>query len=514
MYKLATNGINGKMYQAISSLYSNPRSRVILNEYETDYFDCPIGVKQGDCLSPTLFAIFINDLASEIKDLNLGLDLNIEGGPDMSYIFSILLYADDIVCLAENEHDLQAILFLVENWCKKWRLEVNLTKTNILHVRNHRKQQSRFTFLFDMRPVSYCKYYKYLGVNINEYLDFKFTVEKHSDSAGRALGAIITKMIKNGGFPYNVYSLLYNACVTSVSDYSGPITGYQEYDSALKIHLRAIRAFIGVPKNACSVGILSEVDLLLPHYRTKLQMVRQYHRMVCMQDSKLTKQIFTWDRLLNERNIVNSWSNEIRDIFSNCNLPTIFESNNPFNIQEVIPAMKEYFKLKQSEHLSLECTQKPKLRTFMLFKMFQEQPAYISKPLTFHQRRSIAKTRLGCLPVRLETGRYSIPRLPEEERVCLVCKPPNLPQLVVVDPPSDPEPAQVLPVETEAHFLFSCVAYNVERVLWFSKMNLPIDFETLPLESKLKTVLNDPSNVKATSTFITNSFNARSKILK
>ena len=187
-----------------------------------------------------------------------------------------------------------------------------------------------------------------------------------------------------------MYILCYiNACVTSVSDYSEPITGYQEYDSALKKNLRAIRAFIGVPKYACSVGILSEVDLLLPHYRTKLQMVRQYHRMVCMQDNKLTKQIFTWDRLLNERNIVNSWSNEIKNIFSNCNLPTIFESNNCFNIQEVIPAMKEYFKLKQSDHLSLECTKKPKLRTFMLFKMFQEQPAYITKPLTFHQRRSM-----------------------------------------------------------------------------------------------------------------------------
>ena len=57
------------MYKAISSLYSNPKSRVLLNDYETDYFDCPIGVKQGDCLSPTLFAIFINDLANEIKDI-------------------------------------------------------------------------------------------------------------------------------------------------------------------------------------------------------------------------------------------------------------------------------------------------------------------------------------------------------------------------------------------------------------------------------------------------------------
>ena len=79
------------MYQAISSLYSNPRSRVVLNEHETDYFECPIGVKQGDCLSPTLFAIFINDLASEIKELNIGIDLNIDGGPNVD-IFSILLY--------------------------------------------------------------------------------------------------------------------------------------------------------------------------------------------------------------------------------------------------------------------------------------------------------------------------------------------------------------------------------------------------------------------------------------
>ena len=48
LYKLAKMGVNGRMYNAISSLYSNPRSRVILNDYETDYFDCPLGVKQGD----------------------------------------------------------------------------------------------------------------------------------------------------------------------------------------------------------------------------------------------------------------------------------------------------------------------------------------------------------------------------------------------------------------------------------------------------------------------------------
>ena len=106
-------------------------------------------------------------------------------------------------------------------------------------------------FLFDMRPVAYCKDYKYLGATINEFLDYNFTAECLADSAGRALGSIITKMIKNGGFPLNVYSILYEACVTSIAEYSGEVFGYNQHQPTFKLHLRAIRAFLGLPKNQC-----------------------------------------------------------------------------------------------------------------------------------------------------------------------------------------------------------------------------------------------------------------------
>ena len=213
-----------------------------------------------------------------------------------------------------------------------------------LHVRKSRKLQSRFTFLFDRRHVPHCNYYKYLGVNINEHLDFNFTVGKHSDSAGRALSCIITKMIKNGGFSYNLYSLLYNTCVTSIADYSSPVTGFSKYDSSTKIHLRAIRAFLGVPKNACNVGVLSEVDLLLPEYRTRINMIRQYHRMICMKNDRLTKQILVWDRNLNDRGIVTTWSSEIKNIFQECNIELLYISNCPFEKRFVIDNMITKFK--------------------------------------------------------------------------------------------------------------------------------------------------------------------------
>ena len=232
-------------------MYSSPKSRVVLNEFETDFFDCPIGVKQGDCLSPTLFAIFINDLAEEIKLSGTGLEL------DENTFVNILLYADDIVLLAKNEMDLQFLLLLVENWCIKWRLEVNLTKTNIVHIRGKGKSQSMYMFLFDRKPVPYCVSYKYLGCSINEFLESKFTVNQLADSAGRALGSIITKMIKNGGFPFSVFTTLYQACVCSIVDYGGEVFGYNSVDSALKVHLRAARAFLGLAKTVPIPGVLS-----------------------------------------------------------------------------------------------------------------------------------------------------------------------------------------------------------------------------------------------------------------
>ena len=66
-----------------------------------------------------MVSIFINDLAIEIKNSNIGVIL------EENLVVNILLYADDIVLLAEKEQDLQSLLFIVEHWCKKWRLEIN-----------------------------------------------------------------------------------------------------------------------------------------------------------------------------------------------------------------------------------------------------------------------------------------------------------------------------------------------------------------------------------------------------
>ena len=176
-----------------------------------------------------------------------------------------------------------------------------------------------------------------------------------------------------------------------------------------------------------------------------------------------------------------------------------------FNKRDVLANMESAFLKQQRLNMTQECAEKPKLRTFNLFKEFEEPTVYIRRPLSFYQRRMLAKLRLGCLPLRIETGRYSIPRLPEEERTCLVCKP--------MEPLVDIEQGNEKPIESEVHFLFSCNAYLKEREEWFEKMTLPENFHHLTVEDKLKIVLNKSENVKVTSQFIIMALEARSQAM-
>ena len=61
------NGIDGNVYNSFKSILANSESCIRINNRLTDWFSSSTGAKQDDSSSPTLFAIFINDLVKRNK---------------------------------------------------------------------------------------------------------------------------------------------------------------------------------------------------------------------------------------------------------------------------------------------------------------------------------------------------------------------------------------------------------------------------------------------------------------
>ncbi len=140
-YKLLQLGVKGKMLNVIKSMYNNVKTRVKYNNQLSDEFPCVLGVRQGECLSPFLFAMYINDLEDEL--CNKGLD-----GIDIGMIkLFLLLYADDIIIFSESAEGLQNGLNILFDYCQKWKLIVNTDKTKIMIFRKGGRNAVKYAFL-------------------------------------------------------------------------------------------------------------------------------------------------------------------------------------------------------------------------------------------------------------------------------------------------------------------------------------------------------------------------------
>jgi len=98
IYKL---GIRGKLFNVIMSMYEDVTSRVKLMSEREYSFECLLGVRQGECLSPFLFAIYLNDLEDELMLKGAeGINVN-------TLKIFLLMYADDIVMFSKSPTEMQ-----------------------------------------------------------------------------------------------------------------------------------------------------------------------------------------------------------------------------------------------------------------------------------------------------------------------------------------------------------------------------------------------------------------------
>ena len=96
------------MLNLIKSIYSSVKSRVKHDNILNEPFTCNIGVRRGECLSPFLLAMYVNDLVAElaikgVSGINTGM-MNL----------CMLLDAGDLILFGKTPEELQNALDVLE----------------------------------------------------------------------------------------------------------------------------------------------------------------------------------------------------------------------------------------------------------------------------------------------------------------------------------------------------------------------------------------------------------------
>ena len=108
-------------------IYGKMVFRVSVGDFEFDWFDQELELKQGCVLSPSLFSVLMNDLVSMLSEHNLRVNL-------ASDIINCLLFADDIVLMGKSGQELQSLLNITARFANKWNLKFNFKKSKVLAI--------------------------------------------------------------------------------------------------------------------------------------------------------------------------------------------------------------------------------------------------------------------------------------------------------------------------------------------------------------------------------------------
>ena len=451
--KLLQIGIKNNIHNAVKALYTNTSCTIKVNNNLSLPIPFERGVKQGCPLSPTLFNIFINDLIDylnkEAKGITFGLCQ-----------VNALLYADDLVLMADKPETLSNLLQALNQWCTENNMGINPDKTKIIYFRHPKEHLSNYTFTCGTTSIDYTDNYKYLGIDFTEHLRWTQLIQNTSKAANRAANYLIAKARNSGALVYEVYTYLYNMLVLPIIEYSSFLWGYKAYSDIEKIQNNLMRSFMGVGRNAPIAALIGDMGWLPIATITKINSIRFWLRLSNMTDTRLNKQVFNEASKLASNNDYHNWIAHIIDILK-ADYP-IYTPAPTLSSDQGLQYYREHLIKVAVDRWQSEIAAVPACSEsggrLVWYRQIKNDPSteiYLTTINSLEGRRVMMGLRAGCLPLAVEVGRYT--GVPYRQRVCRVCGSGE--------------------VEDQIHFLINCPKLNCIRQNLFSHcLTLSSDF--------------------------------------
>ena len=402
----------------------------------TNFFSYKKGVRQGCPLSPLLFNLYINDIFKLIDDKTKQSPELEEHSP-----INVLMYADDLVIFAHSEKQLQSHVTLLSEFCVKWNLQINITKTKTM-VFNRGNRLCNTNIFINDTLIKCVKEFKYLGFTISaKNCNFTATVKDLKIKADRAIFALNNR-IKISKLPTNLAIKIFNTQIKPILLYGAEVWApyslynYDNWDASEteKCHTQFLKRLMGCDIHSPNLMIRGELGvnpLLTDIICRSISFVKH----LGSNDASLAFQSLSYELLNNEEsnllNLIRLYNSDlINDLTSN---------------QLNSPKLKIRKQCLENYQLIWVNTIKdlPKATSYNLFKFAPTPEKYISVIPNQKHKTALCRLRVSSHNLMIEKGRHARPKIERENRKCPIC---------------------TQTVEDECHFILNCPLYDDNRV--------------------------------------------------
>ena len=435
-YKLIKLGVRGKMLNVIRSMYNSVKSKVKYNNELSSDFDSYLGVRQGECLSPFLFSMYLNDIEDEFY-LN-----GVEGIDIGSIKLFLLLYADDMTIFSETEEGLQKGLDILESYCIRWKLTVNIEKTKIMVFRKGGILPRDLRFFYNNQEIEIVRSFSYLGIVFTPGGAFSNAQTTLAGQAQKAIYKLNSYLYKFADLTPKHILDLFDKLVTPILSYCGEVWGFCKADKIERVHLQFCKALLGVKQSTQNDFIYGELGRLPYQNRRYFSIIKYWLKVINKNENKYVNTIYKMmlsDIEINARNI--NWASLVKNLLSRLGFFEVWLNQGVGNVNQFFTVLQQRLKDQYIQDWSSALENSSRALFYRNIADFKFQ-SYFEIISVKKFRTAMTKLRVSSHRLEVETGRWTRPvSTPFNDRKCRICD----------------------KLENEFHFIFECPLYTELR---------------------------------------------------
>ena len=324
----------------------------------------------------------------------------------------LLLYADDTVIIADNAESLQNSLDKFSEYCKTWKLDINISKTKVMIFGSTKKN---FSFRVNGSEIEIVDSYKYLGTTFSRSGSFLNARKAIAQQAQKALHLLYSR-ISSLQLPIDLQLRLFDCTVLPIMTYACEVWGHENLQILERIHLSFLKRSLKLKKSTPSFMVYAETGRYPIDITVKSRMISFWEKIVTGKEQKLTKQIYTV--MITNQNFRSKWLNAIKTILSEIGRPDIWDLQSNLPIKNLGKLTKTILLDQFHQSWCGSVQQSTKGLNYYAFKDNLSLEKYL---LTLNRSLStyLLKFRTGNHRLPVETGRWN--SVEYYDRKCTLC---------------------------------------------------------------------------------------------